>query len=191
MIKLDDKERLRIRSWRHLWKTWDNTWISFLHHSNQFQTSSSFLFSFKVELMLLLTILNGLKSLWWYFLMFANSWIYRNVQHVNMKHNNKFWTTFTVVSGQPSSIHVHRTRIAIWVPFQTNLGSTSSKCSQFYLSSIQLYCARLKRQAWRTQSALIDLSFFIKLGLPRILSSTVCLAFYRFHIELGLVSSSV
>ena len=27
-----------------------------------------------------------------------------------------------LVSGQPSSIHVHRTRIAIRVPFQINLG---------------------------------------------------------------------
>ena len=54
----------------------------------------SFLFSFKVELMLLLAILNGLKIFWWYFLMFANSWIYWKVellQHVNMKHNNKFY----------------------------------------------------------------------------------------------------
>ena len=55
---------------------------------------SSFLFSFKVELMLLLAILNGLKGFRWYFLMFANSWIYWKVellQHVNMKHNNKFY----------------------------------------------------------------------------------------------------
>ena len=82
------------------------------------------------------------------------------------------------VSGQPSSIHVHRTRIAIRVPFQTNLGSMSSKCSQFYSSSIQLYRARLKRRARRSQSALIDLSYFyrarsatysIEHGLPRIL----------------------
>ena len=54
----------------------------------------SFLFSFKVELMLLLAILNGLKGFRWYFLMFANSWIYWKVellQHVNMKHNNKFY----------------------------------------------------------------------------------------------------
>ena len=66
----------------------------------------------------------------------------------------------------------------IRVPFQTNLGSTSSKCSQFYSSSIQLYRARLKRRARRTQSALIDLSYFyrarfatysIEHGLPRIL----------------------
>ena len=41
---------------------------------------SSFLFSFKVELMLLLAILNGLKSFGWYFIMFANS---RNI----MKHD--------------------------------------------------------------------------------------------------------
>ena len=41
---------------------------------------SSFLFSFKVELILLLVILNGLKSFWWYFLMFANSWIYWKVE---------------------------------------------------------------------------------------------------------------
>ena len=86
--------------------------------------------------------------------------------------------TLDHISGQPSSIHVHRTRIAIRVPFQTNLGSTSSKCSQFYSSSIQLYRARLKRRARRTQSALIDLSYFyrarfatysIEHGLPRIL----------------------
>ena len=43
-------------------KTRDNTWISFPHHINQFQTSS-FLFSLKFELMLLLAILNRLKSL--------------------------------------------------------------------------------------------------------------------------------
>ena len=33
------------------------------------------------------------KSFWWYFLMFANSWIYWKVelsQHVKMIHNNKF-----------------------------------------------------------------------------------------------------
>ena len=41
---------------------------------------SSFLFRFKVELMLLLAILNGLKSFGWYFIMFANS---RNI----MKHD--------------------------------------------------------------------------------------------------------
>ena len=41
---------------------------------------SSFLFSFKFELMLLLAILNVLKSFWWYFLMFANSWIYWKVE---------------------------------------------------------------------------------------------------------------
>ena len=85
-------------------------------------------------------------------------------------------TTFSIWA--PGSIHVHRTRIAIRVPFQTNLGSTSSKCSQFYSSSIQLYRARLKRRARRTQSALIDLSYFyrarfatysIEHGLPRIL----------------------
>ena len=34
---------------------------------------SSFLFSFKVDLVLLLAISNGLKSFWWYFIMFANS----------------------------------------------------------------------------------------------------------------------
>ena len=54
---------------------------------------SSFLFRFKVELMLLLAILNGLKSLRWYFLMFENSQIYWKVeflQLVNMKYNNKF-----------------------------------------------------------------------------------------------------
>ena len=55
---------------------------------------SSFLFSFKVELMLLLVI-NRLKSPRWYFLiMFANSRIYWKVellQHVNMKHSNKFY----------------------------------------------------------------------------------------------------
>ena len=34
---------------------------------------SSFLFYLKFELMLLLAILNGLKSFSWYFLMFANS----------------------------------------------------------------------------------------------------------------------
>ena len=34
---------------------------------------SSFLFTFEVELILLLAILNGLKSFRWYFLMFANN----------------------------------------------------------------------------------------------------------------------
>ena len=52
-----------------------------------------------------------------------------------------------LVSGQPSSIHVRRTRIAIRVPFQTNLGSTSSKCSQFYSSSIQ----RTTFSIWATE----------------------------------------
>lgn len=99
---------------------------------------------------------------------------------VQIERKDSFLTKFGshLLSGKPSSIHVHRTRIAIRVPFQTNLGSTSSKCSQFYSSSIQLYRARLKRRARRTQSALIDLSYFyrarfatysIEHGLPRIL----------------------
>ena len=52
-------------------KTRDNTRISFSHYTNQFQTSIKFSLRFKVELMLLLTILNRLKSFGWYFLMFA------------------------------------------------------------------------------------------------------------------------
>ena len=55
---------------------------------------SSFLFSFKVELMLLLAILNGLKSFRWYFLMFANSRIYWKVellQYVNMEYDDTFY----------------------------------------------------------------------------------------------------
>ena len=55
---------------------------------------SGFLFSFKFELISFLATLTGLKSFWWYFLLFANSWIYWKVellQHVNMKHNNKFY----------------------------------------------------------------------------------------------------
>ena len=55
---------------------------------------SSFLFGLKVELMLLLAILNRLKSFRWYFLMFANNWIYWEVellQHVNMKCNKTFY----------------------------------------------------------------------------------------------------
>ena len=51
---------------------------------------SSFLFSFKVELMLLLAILNGLKSFRWYFLMFIY-WKVELLQHVNMKHNNTLY----------------------------------------------------------------------------------------------------
>ena len=57
-----------------------------------FKKTSSFLFSKKVKLMLLLAILNKLKSFRWHFLMFANSSIYWNLellQHVNMKRNNK------------------------------------------------------------------------------------------------------
>ena len=53
---------------------------------------SSFLYSFRVEVMLLLAILNMLKRFRWYFLMFANDWIYWKVellQRVNMKRNNK------------------------------------------------------------------------------------------------------
>ena len=42
---------------------------------------SSFLFSFKVDLVLLLAILNGLKNFWWYFIMFANS---RNIMKRDM-----------------------------------------------------------------------------------------------------------
>ena len=55
---------------------------------------SSFLLRFKVELMLLLAILNGLESLTLYFLMFVNSrisWKVELLQHVNMKYNNKFY----------------------------------------------------------------------------------------------------
>ena len=51
-------------------KTWDNTWISFPHHRN-LKHQSSFLVSLKVELMLLLAVLNRLKSFRWYFLLFA------------------------------------------------------------------------------------------------------------------------
>ena len=59
-----------------------------------FKHQLSFLFSLKVELMLLLAKLNRLKSFWWYFLTFANNWIYWKVellQHVNMKLNNQFF----------------------------------------------------------------------------------------------------
>ena len=56
---------------------------------------SSFLLSLEVELMLLLAILNRLKSFRWYFLMFANNWIYWEeelLQHVNMKCNKTcYW----------------------------------------------------------------------------------------------------
>ena len=71
-------------------KIWANTWISFLHHRNQ----SSFLLSLEFEFMLLLAILNGLKSFRWYFLMFENNRIYWEVellQHVNMKCNKTFY----------------------------------------------------------------------------------------------------
>ena len=54
---------------------------------------SSFLFSLKVELMLVLAVLNRLKSFRWYFLMVANNWIHWKAEflrHVNKKHNNKF-----------------------------------------------------------------------------------------------------
>ena len=45
-------------------KTWDNTWISFPRHKNQFETlnKSSFLFSLKVKLMLLLAILKRVEN---------------------------------------------------------------------------------------------------------------------------------
>ena len=49
---------------------------------------SSFLFSLKVELMLLLAILNRLKSFRWCFLMFTGNLIYWKVEllhHVNIK----------------------------------------------------------------------------------------------------------
>ena len=75
-LKLDDEERVRIRSWIRLWKTWDKSrFHSYITEINS-KHESSFLFSFQVELMLLLAILNELKSFRWYFLMFANSWIY-------------------------------------------------------------------------------------------------------------------
>ena len=51
---------------------------------------SSLLISLKVELMLLLAILNGLKSFRWYFLMFIY-WEVELLQHVNMKHNNTLY----------------------------------------------------------------------------------------------------
>ena len=63
---------------------------------------SSFLLNFKVELMLLLAILNGLKRSRWYFLMFVNSWIYWKLellQHVNMKQNNKFYWYVKYMKG--------------------------------------------------------------------------------------------
>ena len=59
---------------------------------------SSFLFSLEVELMLILATLNRLKSFRWYFLMFANNWIYWEVellQHVEMKCSKTFyWNRF-------------------------------------------------------------------------------------------------
>ena len=91
-LKLDDEERLdhedicgklKIIPGFHFYITTINS-----------KHQSSILFSFKVGLMLLLAILNGLKSFRWYFLMFANSQIYWKVQllqHVNIKHNNKFY----------------------------------------------------------------------------------------------------
>ena len=48
----------------------------------------------RVVLCLVFLFWNKLRSFWWYFLMFTNSWIYWKVellQHVNMKHNNKFY----------------------------------------------------------------------------------------------------
>ena len=55
---------------------------------------SSFLLRLEVELMLFLAILKRLKSFRWHFLMFANNWIYWEVellQHVNMKCDNTFY----------------------------------------------------------------------------------------------------
>ena len=55
---------------------------------------SSFIFSLKAELMLLLAILNMLKNFRWYFLVFAINWIYWKLellQHLNMKCNNNFY----------------------------------------------------------------------------------------------------
>ena len=54
----------------------------------------SFLLSLKVELMLSLGILKRLKSLRWFYFMYAKDWIYWKeelLQHVNMKLNNKFY----------------------------------------------------------------------------------------------------
>ena len=76
-------------------KTWANTWISFFYITEiNSKHQSSFLLSLEVELMKLLAILNRLKSFRWYFLMFANNWIYWEVellQHINMKRNNTFY----------------------------------------------------------------------------------------------------
>ena len=47
LLQLDEEERLRIRPWRHLWKTLDSTWILFVHDRNQFQTSIKFSLYFK------------------------------------------------------------------------------------------------------------------------------------------------
>ena len=76
-------------------KTWDNTWISFPHHRNQFQTSIKFSLQFRswVDVMLL-AILNMLKNFRWYFLVFAINRIYWKLellQHLNMKCNNNFY----------------------------------------------------------------------------------------------------
>ena len=84
-------------------KTWDNTWTSFPHHINQFQTSIKFSLQFRswVDVMLL-AILNMLKSFRWYFLVFAINWIYWELellQHLNMKCNNNFYVNITRFSA--------------------------------------------------------------------------------------------
>ena len=57
---------------------------------------SSFLSSLKAELKLLLAISNKLKSFRWYILTFADNcsiyWKVELLQHVNMKHNSKFYS---------------------------------------------------------------------------------------------------
>ena len=98
--------------YRYLQKPRNNTRISFVYYRNQLRTSIRFFSSsFKVELMLLLAIVMRLKSFIWYSLRFANKrflWKVELWQHINMKHNNKFY-----LSVKSSNLTVYRKILVI------------------------------------------------------------------------------
>ena len=75
-------------------KTWDNTYISFPHHRNQFQTSVTFSLCFKSWVDVVIGYINKVEKFLMVFLIFAINWIHWKVEmleNVNMKRNSKFY----------------------------------------------------------------------------------------------------
>ena len=116
---------------------------------------SSFLLSSEVELMLLLAVLNRLKSFRWYFLVFANNWIYWEVellQHVNMKRNNTFYwyvkSFHLTIYWQVFVWYFNSTIfLNIWTLLQNNLSQENGKLVA-YMPCLKCH-VQTKLTGWR------------------------------------------